>query len=312
MSKCPHAGSRRRRTDGCLGNYRLCACSLHVSSTRRTTRHRTPWAHSSVPSDRIKPHSRPSTPAKNKGKAKDTSAPVQHAPKSAAVRALEATIADLTSSSGRERDAQGGCFCQARTHALASHTPLCAHCGLVLCALNPPHLAFPHCSAPLLSSSAHAAPLESLASELAAVLAREEADAQREREEARETAGAFPQHLPGEARAACSAWRVRRCRMRMAHKVLSLNAKMKHVTVAFLRSKFAGRGGGHSGHAHTAARGRHPIHAWQAGCHALVGRRLWGYVCGPRIDREELKEDRRAHKAKKARDVAESCAAAAD
>ncbi|KAH8107386.1 hypothetical protein DFH11DRAFT_1192993 [Phellopilus nigrolimitatus] len=297
--------------------------------------HRTPWAHSSVPSDRIKPHSRPSTPAKNKGKANDTSAPVQHAPKSAAVRALESTIADLTSSSGRERDAQGGCFCQARTHELARHTPLCAHCGLVLCALNPPHLACPHCATPLLSPSAHTALLESLGSELAAVLAREETDAQRKGEEAREAAGAFPQLLPGDARGGGPKLASPTApKANQAHRVLSLNAKTKRVTVASYTpprppapttSSNSGAGGEDS----MTADDPPPVRVPPPACAVLHARdrpnatRPWAdvrgdgfvrtltYVREPRIDREEVKEGRKTRKAKKARDRAEGNAAAA-
>ncbi|KAH8107455.1 hypothetical protein DFH11DRAFT_1843737 [Phellopilus nigrolimitatus] len=292
--------------------------------------HRTPWAHSSVPSDRIKPHSRPSTPAKNKGKAKDTSAPAPHAPKSAAVRALE------DHHRGPHLSAQGGCFCQARTHALARHAPLCAHCGLVLCTLNPPHLACPHCAAPLLSPPAHAVLLESLGSELAAVLAREEADTQRKLEEAREAASAFPQLFHGDARGdGPSVSSPAAPKANQAHKVLSLNAKTKRVTVASYTpprppapatSSHSGAGEEDSttmedpppacvpppGRDSPHALGRPDAMRPWADVRGDGFVRTLTYVREPRIDREELKEGRKARKAKKARDRAEGSAAAAD
>ncbi|KAH8107380.1 hypothetical protein DFH11DRAFT_1517664, partial [Phellopilus nigrolimitatus] len=250
-------------------------------------------------------------------------------------RALEGTIADLASSSGRERDAQGGCFCQARAHGLARHAPLCAHCGFVLCALNPPHLACPHCSAPLLSPPAHAALLESLGSELAAVLAREEAVAQREREEAREAAGAFPQLLPGDSRGGGpSVPSPAAVKANQAHKVLSLSAKTKRVTVASYTpprppapATFSNSGAGGEdsatvdnpppvrvpppGRAVPHARGRPDGTRPLADVRGDGFVRTLTYVREPRIDREELKEGLKARKAKKARDRTEGSAAAA-
>ena len=81
----------------------------------------------------------------------------------------------------------------ARIHALSEYTPICASsCGLVLCALQPPHRLCPHCSAPLLTPRERAALLAQLEEERARLL-REEAEArEREAEEARLAQGAFP------------------------------------------------------------------------------------------------------------------------
>ena len=80
----------------------------------------------------------------------------------------------------------------ARIHALSEYTPLCSSCGLVLCALQPPHRPCPHCSTPLLAPSARAALLAQL-EELRAQVLKEEAEArEREAEELRLAEGSFP------------------------------------------------------------------------------------------------------------------------
>jgi Putative zinc finger motif, C2HC5-type len=80
----------------------------------------------------------------------------------------------------------------ARIHALSEYTPLCSSCGLVLCALQPPHRPCPHCSTPLLAPPARAALLAQL-EELRAQVLTEEAEArEREAEELRLAEGSFP------------------------------------------------------------------------------------------------------------------------
>ncbi|THH04378.1 hypothetical protein EW145_g5559 [Phellinidium pouzarii] len=183
---------------------------------------RTAWSKSSLPSDRIKPQTRPPNTPKRKAKA---GTPPPQAPKSAAVRALEETIASLQNTSSGERDTQGGCFCQGHTTSPRT-SPLCAHCGLIMCALNPPHLACPHCSAPLASPPAREALLSRLQQNLVEVQSKEEEDAARAREEARRAEGAFPLLGVGVNSGTSSP------QPQQTHKVLSLNAKTKRVTLA--------------------------------------------------------------------------------
>ncbi|THH17881.1 hypothetical protein EW146_g3018 [Bondarzewia mesenterica] len=116
----------------------------------------------------------------------------------------------------------------ARTHDLSSYTPICEHCGLILCTLNPPHLPCPHCSSSLLTPHARQFLISQVENEILQALAREEEGRQRAVEEARITAGAFPtldsindsgSGLRGAADVA-------------PHKVLSLNSKTKKVTLS--------------------------------------------------------------------------------
>ncbi|KAI9433501.1 hypothetical protein H4582DRAFT_2060913 [Lactarius indigo] len=158
-------------------------------------------------SDRIRPqphkssaHLAAQTPSKSdKGKGR-VSTP--EPPRSAAVRKLDDLLANLRSSSTSEptrsqrlqnnTTKDDGCFCQARTHALSEYTPLCTACGLVLCALHPPHRPCPHCAAPLLDSAARAALLVQLEEQRAHTLAEEAAERARAAEELRVAEGAFP------------------------------------------------------------------------------------------------------------------------
>ncbi|KAH9052589.1 hypothetical protein EDB87DRAFT_426126 [Lactarius vividus] len=140
----------------------------------------------------------PSKSDKEKGRAK-----TPEPPRSAAVRKLDELLAALRSSStepthsqrlkdDRVSSAQDGCFCQARTHALSEYTPLCAACGLVLCALHPPHRPCPHCTAPLLDPAARAALRVQLEEQRGHTLAEEAAARARAAEELRMAEGAFP------------------------------------------------------------------------------------------------------------------------
>ncbi|KAJ3537907.1 hypothetical protein NM688_g6597 [Phlebia brevispora] len=89
-------------------------------------------------------------------------------------------------------DPKGGCFCQARSHKLSSYTPVCRHCGLILCEVNLPHHACPHCRSPLLSQDDVRSLSSSLEQLIDDTLEKEEFARQQAAEEARRAAGAFP------------------------------------------------------------------------------------------------------------------------
>ncbi|KAJ7686325.1 hypothetical protein B0H17DRAFT_868991, partial [Mycena rosella] len=89
-------------------------------------------------------------------------------------------------------DPKGGCFCQARAHPLSSYSALCRSCGLVLCAINLPQYACPHCTTPLLAPAQRTTLVERLETQIAETLAREAAARERAAEEARRAVGAFP------------------------------------------------------------------------------------------------------------------------
>lgn len=76
---------------------------------------KTAWASrgSSLPSDRIPSKAQAAQPAKAKGKQKDAGTP-----KSKEVVRLEKLRDDLRKATGKERDPEGGCFCQ----GLSVHT----------------------------------------------------------------------------------------------------------------------------------------------------------------------------------------------
>ncbi|KAK0185010.1 hypothetical protein F5146DRAFT_212765 [Armillaria mellea] len=145
----------------------------------------TPWSSSgSLPSDRIKPKSQSQSQKKQKQKQKPGAQPT--VPKSKPLIALESLLHALQTSTPLT-DPKGGCFCQAREHPLSRYTPACSTCGLVLCALNAPQHACPHCH--------HAPPPTHRESTILKVqreigeLSRKEEE---ERERAREAMGAFP------------------------------------------------------------------------------------------------------------------------
>ncbi|KAH9479962.1 hypothetical protein JR316_0008559 [Psilocybe cubensis] len=163
---------------------------------------RTPWTKqtSSFPSDKIKPKQSPSaTQSKNKGKGKQQRD--DEPPKSKPVRKLEKLLSGLRKSKLDERDLKGGCFCLARTHELSPYTPLCHSCGLILCSMNAPYYACPHCTQPLITASSSPSSSRSISrdvlvaqieADLESTLAAEQAAREREIEQARIEAGAFP------------------------------------------------------------------------------------------------------------------------
>ncbi|KAA1475571.1 hypothetical protein DENSPDRAFT_883663 [Dentipellis sp. KUC8613] len=190
--------------------------------------HHTAWT-----SDALRPARKPSPqPAKQKGKGKGKdkeNAP----PRSPAARRLDALIAALQPDAPPPPPTHSApaCFCQARSHPLSRFTPLCKRCGLVLCALQRPHAPCPACGAPLLTPPARAALLAQLQAELDDTLAREERARLRALEDARAAAGAFP--TLGQAGAGGAGGDAGGLRgAEQTHRVLSLDAKTKRVTVA--------------------------------------------------------------------------------
>ncbi|KAL5494561.1 hypothetical protein ACEPAI_22 [Sanghuangporus weigelae] len=269
--------------------------------------HKTPWSHASLLSDRVKPRNHATNSPKLKGKGKELL--TQEAPKSLTVLALETSINQLQSETGNRRDPKDGCFCLARTHDLSAYCPICTHCGLILCSLNAPCYACPHCSSPLLSSAGRVFLLERLRNDLAEVIAKEEEEADRAREEARQAAGAFPS-LNGN-----NTSQSQQAQQTQTHKVLSLNSKTKRVTVASYTP--APMPAKTSTRSETKERDPSPEcvppppHERMLAQQPPAAGRPWQdvrgdgfirpltYMCNPRSDREHLREERRARKKNK-------------
>ncbi|KAI0259374.1 hypothetical protein BC834DRAFT_906584 [Gloeopeniophorella convolvens] len=77
-------------------------------------------------------------------------------------------------------------------HGLSLYTPICSQCGLVLCELQPPSRACPHCAAALLTPSERLALLTRLEELRAQTLEEEAVERGRVAEAARLAEGAFP------------------------------------------------------------------------------------------------------------------------
>ncbi|KAJ7035824.1 hypothetical protein C8F04DRAFT_873822, partial [Mycena alexandri] len=189
--------------------------------------HHTAWTKkaSTVPSDRIRPTPQLAVTGGKKGKAKT---PVPEAPKSKAVRQLESLKNGLTASYGSaQRDQKGGCFCQAKDHALSTHSPLCRNCGLVLCEINLPQYACPHCSTAILTGTQQDALIARLEAQISETLTQEALLRERAAEEARRAVGAFPTlgNTTPPSRSAPPA-------VPQTRTVMSLNSKTKKVTVS--------------------------------------------------------------------------------
>src|SRR6266403_1621568 len=133
----------------------------------------------------------------------------------------------------------------ARIHGLSEYTPLCSSCGLVLCALQPPHRPCPHCTTPLLTPPVRAALIARL-EELRAFALKEEAEArERGAEELRLAEGAFPALLSSGSGRGGATVGVRggeeRGRARggggLGHRMLLVDSRTKRVKVeSYLRS----------------------------------------------------------------------------
>ncbi|OCH91373.1 hypothetical protein OBBRIDRAFT_526819 [Obba rivulosa] len=178
-----------------------------------------------VPSDRIPPsYPRPqSAPPKSKRKQNEL-------PKSKEVQRLEKLRDDLQRATGAEKDPKGGCFCTALVHSLSSYTPICHSCGLILCEVQQPYYACPHCSASLLNIAARNALVEDLDKQIAETITREEEERSRAMRAAQEVAGAFPT-LSAASSGPSAPTSAQAHPVNQTHKVLSLNSKTKKVTV---------------------------------------------------------------------------------
>lgn len=117
----------------------------------------------------------------------------------------------------------------ARVHALSTYTPTCRQCGLILCSLNRPPFACPHCTAPLLNAAARESLISSLETQIADTLAKEERDHQQAMDDARKAAGAFPSLLG--AGPAGAPGPLETHPVNQTHKVLSLNSKTHKIKV---------------------------------------------------------------------------------
>ncbi|KAK1231602.1 hypothetical protein PQX77_005280 [Marasmius sp. AFHP31] len=196
--------------------------------------HRTAWTSSHLPSDRIKPSYSPSPSSKSQGSSKGKGRETPP-PKSKKVREIESlldAVRGLNESKQPVKDPKGGCFCQAREHALSPYNPICRTCGLILCTLNLPQYSCPsgNCLSSLLSYSPHAKEslIQRLETQLSDTLAKEAADRERAIEEAKREAGAFPAlGTPSGSPSPAST----RPSTPQQHKVLSLNSKTKRVVV---------------------------------------------------------------------------------
>lgn len=128
----------------------------------------------------------------------------------------------------------------ARMHPLSSYTPICRGCGLILCELNLPNFACPHCGDALLIPAARTALVEALDTQIVETLTKEEDERARAIQEARVAEGAFPT-LSASASASAAASRASTPGpgadpqaahpVNQTHKVLSLNPKTKRVKV---------------------------------------------------------------------------------
>ena len=120
-------------------------------------------------------------------------------------------------------------------HSLSTYTPICRSCGLILCELNLPNFACPHCSESLLIPAAREALIQTLEAQIDETLAKEEADRQRAIQEARAAEGAFPT-LSGAASRASTPGSGSDAQMshpvNQTHKILSLDSKTRKVKVS--------------------------------------------------------------------------------
>ncbi|KIY45920.1 hypothetical protein FISHEDRAFT_66702 [Fistulina hepatica ATCC 64428] len=202
--------------------------------------HRTAWSSNAsyFPSDRIRPSNvQPkggNKQGESSGRNERKNAPTPP-PKSQANIMLESLLRGIQDSSSRPiaKDPKGGCFCLARVHSLSDYTPLCRTCGLILCAINLPHHACPHCGTTLLDPPAFRDTLiAQLKREIDVALAQDLREYEQALEEARLAAGAFPALAPS-SRASTPPARISQpVPQSQGHKILSLDSKTKKVTVA--------------------------------------------------------------------------------
>jgi len=149
--------------------------------------------------------------------------------KSSDVRRLEALLSALNDTQTLKKDPKGGCYCQAREHSLSTYTSICRNCGLILCEINQPNYACPHCLASLIPGNQRESLISRLQAQLDETIAKEIAARERAIEAARQQAGAFPT-LSGAAPSATLA--APRPQVPQTRKVLSLDSKTKKVLVS--------------------------------------------------------------------------------
>lgn len=168
----------------------------------------------------------------------------------------------LTNTQGLVKDPNGGCFClgkfpirlppvlpswvvhlvlfvvmkltryamtAARIHELSTYTPICRQCGLILCSLNMPYFACPHCTSRLLTDAARESLITSLETQISDTLAKQERARQQAVEDARKAAGAFPSL--GTATTPAPLNPFDSSPVNQTHKVLSLNSKTRKIKV---------------------------------------------------------------------------------
>ncbi|KAI6033333.1 hypothetical protein EDC04DRAFT_2880396 [Pisolithus marmoratus] len=163
--------------------------------------------------------------AKQQVKGKSRAGP----PKSKAVSALETRLHNVEYASGKERR-----LFLSREHGLSTYVPLCYGCGLVLCNLNLPHYACPHCGESFFDNTRRSALVAQVLEELKRQVTKEEDERNRAIAEAHKAEGAFPM-LPGASGtqgARRPAGKGTATGPQSSHKVLSLNSTTKKVTVS--------------------------------------------------------------------------------
>ena len=123
----------------------------------------------------------------------------------------------------------------ARMHSLSTRTPVCRSCGLILCELNLPNFACPHCGDALLVSAARESLIQTLEAQIEETLAKEEAGRQRAIQEARAAEGAFPTLSAAASRAGTpvpGSDAQGSHPVNQTHKVLSLDSKTRKVKLS--------------------------------------------------------------------------------
>lgn len=118
---------------------------------------------------------------------------------------------------------------------MSSYTPVCRTCGLILCTLNLPQFACPHCSSPLLSPVARESLVKQLSTQISETLAREAQERERIAEDARKAVGAFPPLLgsdPALSSGAPASESFVQYSANQAHKVLSIDHQTKNVVLS--------------------------------------------------------------------------------
>lgn len=127
----------------------------------------------------------------------------------------------------------------ARIHSLSPYTPICRQCGLILCLINTPFYACPHCETSLLTSDSRETLISRVENEISETLSQEEQERQRAAEEARQTAGAFPtlSGAPPRPSDQLLGGSLQSHPVNQPHKVLSLNTKTKRVVVSSYRTR---------------------------------------------------------------------------